>query len=686
MNHFFVDDFEKAFSLDYDYAIQNNKESILTIGNGRYGLRGTFEEKLPYENRGFFRSGFYLCQEGKSEDLLCLPDISEIRLVLNGEFFHISRGNFKKHERFIDLDSHELIRRCIWISPTGKSYDITFKRFFSFANPDLFYQEVVVGSDTEDVEILIETGVNGGGSGSKKSDVFTFESRVIDKSIMQVHVAYGLPDSQSLTFTQGLKLDNRWLSGDFNVKNSALVGSYRSFARKASRLSVTKVTLISDNSLSIQEAHGQFSRCEEYAGHIQKHQDSLHRNVRLPLELLNRDADINQKIKASLHHIWILTPYHDEMSIGAKGLSGEGYNGHVFWDTEIFMFPYYLFTDPFIAKKLLLYRYNRLDQSRSNAKSRGYQGAMVAWESALSGIDQTPEFSAINIHTGKRTLVHSGKKELHVTVDVMFAIIMYYLATEDDEFMQKYGVEMLEEYTRFWLSKCKMTNRGLEILDVIGPDEYTEHINNNFYTNFMVKKALKMAAIHFRDQILAEEALKASELIYLPVIERSVIPQDDTFLHKKEIDIYAYRENAGSQDILKDFSREQVNELQVLKQADSILLFELFPDDFPDEVVSATYHYYEKRTIHDSSLSKSTHAIVGFDIKDQELATKYFRESLDVDFSDYSHSSTGIHAASMFRPFLILFRGVLGIRIMADGILKIDPKRQFLVPEFHLTF
>lgn len=677
-------EFRKWHAGPFDFSTQNNTESVLTIGNGLFGLRGTYEEKLPYEQRGFFRSGTYAKKQDGMEVLANLPDISGIRLRLNGDYFHLFQGEFLEHSRTLDTFSHELERVCLYRSVSLQRFQIRFRRFFSLVDPRLFLQEVEIMPLDSDLHLDMEVGLDGAIGNADYNYIASFTKHVSQNRFM--HASVNLENSDSLSLTLGILSDGVWQNGDFSASAKVFTGNFHWSISKKTAIKITKIVIISDQSLSEKDALTLLHKQGDYDSQLQLHRKTCSLSQQNCIQALRADKDIERKLNACFHHIQIMTPHYSDFSIGAKGLSGEGYAGHVFWDTEIFMFPYYLFTNPEIAKKLLLYRFMRLQQARENARRSGYDGAMFPWESATSGYDQTPEFSTFNIHTGKQTKIYSGIKELHVSADIMFAILQYYRVTLDRTFMEEYGKEMLEAITRFWLSKAKKTNRGYEILDVIGPDEYTEHVNNNYYTNFLVKTCIEDSLIYLEDQDLVDLAKDFCLNLVFPDPVNHILPQDDTFLAKPNLDIQSYRQSAGSQAILKDYSRDEVIAMQVLKQADTLLLFELFPDRFESKIKYENFHYYDQRTIHDSSLSKSTHAIVAFDLGLSEIARPYFLEALDIDFLPDSHSQKGIHAASMVRVFSMLFRGVLGIYVNQDGLLSICPKKQDLIPSFHLDF
>lgn len=380
-------------------------------------------------------------------------------------------------------------------------------------------------------------------------------------------------------------------------------------------------------------------------------------------------------------HLTTMTPAHSERSsISAKGLTGEGYKGHVFWDTEIFLLPFHLFTRPQIARSLLRYRWLNLSGAREKARRNGWPGALFPWESAASGEEETPEFAAINIRTGVRQKVASALAEHHIVADIAWAVVAYWQATHDDAFMRNEGLTLLMETASFWMGRATEINGRLEIHDVIGPDEYTEHVNNNAYTNYLAWHNVAcarqfMAKFGREDARFTENAGKFLARLWLPEADaEGVIPQDDTFMAKPAIDLSRYKAKAGKQTILLDYSRAEVNEMQILKQADVVMLNYLLPERFTPQQCAANLAFYEPRTIHDSSLSKAIHGIVLARCGDTEGAYAFWRDGIAIDLGDDPHSSDdGIHAAATGAIWLGAIQGFAGLHI-SEGELHLAPK------------
>ena len=273
------------------------------------------------------------------------------------------------------------------------------------------------------------------------------------------------------------------------------------------------------------------------------------------------DAHDQQALDYALYHLRIMTPAHDERSsIAAKGLTGEGYKGHVFWDTEVFLLPFHLFSEPTIARSLLRYRWHNLPGAQEKARRNGWQGALFPWESARSGEEETPEFAAINIRTGLRQKVASAQVEHHLVADIAWAVVQYWQTTGDESFIAHEGMALLLETAKFWISRTVRVNDRLEIHDVIGPDEYTEHVNNNAFTSYMayynVQQALNIARqFGCSDDAFIHRAEMFLKELWMPEIQPDgVLPQDDSFMAKPAINLAKYKAAAGKQTILLDYN------------------------------------------------------------------------------------------------------------------------------------
>jgi trehalose/maltose hydrolase-like predicted phosphorylase len=390
---------------------------------------------------------------------------------------------------------------------------------------------------------------------------------------------------------------------------------------------------------------------------------------------------------AVFHLLQSASTFDPTVSVAAKGLSGPGYRGHVFWDTELFVLPFFLATHSRTARRLLEYRYQTLEGARRNAQRAGYGGAMVAWESTLTGDETCPRFVP-DPRTGEPVRVLTGEMEHHISADVVYASWLYLRATRDARFRRLRYRELLFETARFWASRATRSSsgEGYEIRGIIGPDEYHENVDNNAFTNSMASWNLAIAseeAGHTRRQrnggargqyarsVSPEEVSRWREIssgLVLPSRRSdSVRAQHDGFFELDEADPCAL--SAVTSGLTEKRRMPQIARSQVLKQADLLMLYLLFPDSFTDGEKEVNFDYYEPRTTHDSSLSPSVHSVVASDLGRSREAYAYFRKSALLDLENtMGNTSAGLHLACLGGTWLSVVRGFLGIRLEEDEL------------------
>ncbi len=405
-------------------------------------------------------------------------------------------------------------------------------------------------------------------------------------------------------------------------------------------------------------------------------------------------------IRFAMFHMLVCAPDTDDrVSIGAKGLHGEGYRGHVFWDTEVFVHPFFCAVFPDTARNLLMYRYHTLPGARRKAAERGYRGAMFAWESADSGDETTPAWSTPDPTTGQRVRIWCGDTEDHITADIAHAVSSYWRWTGDDDFFRDYGAEIIIEAGRFWASRAAWNEemRRYEYLRVIGPDEYHENIDNNAFTNYMAKWTID-AALAASEWLAADcpsawnelstrlgltlgeqdEMRRVAQAVYLPQPDpdTKVIEQFDGFLDLEDI-------NGSMQDLIgagrsvdMALMQDMARERRILKQADVVMLAKLMPNLFDADTWAANYDYYSARTAHGSSLSLSAHALVAAQLGRVVQAYQHFHHGLALDLCDsMGNLGDGIHMANLGGIWQAAVFGFAGVRLdpLAEHGIRIAP-------------
>jgi len=373
------------------------------------------------------------------------------------------------------------------------------------------------------------------------------------------------------------------------------------------------------------------------------------------------------------------------VSIGARALTGPVYNGHVFWDTEIFMLPFFTLTYPEAARAMLMYRYHTLPAARAKAARLGYRGALYAWESADTGEEVTP--TSVVTPTGELIRIRNGEEEQHISADVAYGVWQYWQATADERFLRDAGGEILLETARFWASRARREQDGrYHIRQVIGPDEYHESVDDNAYTNGMAQWNLEIGvetaslfAERWPDagrELTQRLRLGAGETdewrdiagnMYFGVDQRTgVFEQFQGYFGLEDIDLAAYEPRTVPMDVL--LGRERIRHSKVIKQPDVLMLLYLLWDRFPSNVRQANFWYYEPRTGHGSSLSTGIHAALAARLDRIELALKYFRETAEIDLADkMGNAAGGVHAASLGGLWQAVVFGFGGLSWSPEG-------------------
>jgi trehalose/maltose hydrolase-like predicted phosphorylase len=404
------------------------------------------------------------------------------------------------------------------------------------------------------------------------------------------------------------------------------------------------------------------------------------------------DPAAEQALRFAVYHlISAANPADERVSVGARGLTGDDYHGHVFWDTEIYLLPFYVFTWPKAARTLLMYRFRTIDGARQKAAQMGWRGAMYAWESADTGAEATPE--QVVAPDGQIIDILCGKQEQHITADVAYAVWQYWQATEDVDFLLEAGAEILLETGRFWSSRAQPEGDGFcHIRGVIGPDEYHEHIDDNAYTNVMarwnIRRALEVAALlqdrwpdrwarlscrlGLEDTELARWRTVAETMVTGWNSQTGLFEQFAGFFGLEEIDLAGYAGRSVPMDVV--LGRERTQRSKVIKQADVVGLLGLLPEEFPGESGTANFRYYEPRCSHGSSLSGAMHGMVAARLGDSDLALQYFHQAVAIDLADnHTTIAGGLHMAALGGTWLTAVFGFAGLSLQNDGI-AFNPK------------
>lgn len=702
----------KIIETRFDPTALGKVEANFCLGNGYLGLRSATEEQYRGETRDLLVAGtFDRFSEEEVTELPNAADVTNIEITLNGERFNLTQGTIRSYHRTLNLQNGLLTREVEWTSPKGEKFTLKFERMVSLKRLHTIAARVTIIPD-QDAVLTIQSGIDGRTTCDGSQHFTEGETRFYDKKHLQYTprtIQSGITfvlDATHRFYVDGTEIQPK---SDINILRRRMFSKFSLEVKAGQTVVLEKFSNVftsRDKELTgYTKERLQAHALEQLKADEKEGFDALLAEsaacwldkvwMRTPITIDGPDFD-QLAIRFAQYHMQLMTPAHDNrMNIGAKGLSGEGYKGHTFWDTEIFLLPYFIFNMPEVARSLEEYRYLSLPGAHAKAAHNGCEGAQFPWESAwLDDGEVTPEYMGTDIVTGQLIKVWSGFIEIHITADVAYGVWQYYQCTGDQEFMDKHGYELMLDCAKFWASRLEPGEDGkLHINDVVGPDEYKEHVDDNAFTNYLVWWSIGKAIEYSKmlqeekpelyarlDEKLGLAALQSKwaeqvdNIFLTQPNENGVLPQDSTYLTLRDIDLTKYKQQAHVGGIYKDYNQEQITKIQVSKQADVMVLFLLLEELFPHQVKLASWDYYEPRCLHDSSLSLSTHSVLASDIGDPELGYEMFRKAclIDLDNADPHSSDAGIHAASYGGLWQCVVQGFGGLR-MLGGKLRISP-------------
>jgi len=429
------------------------------------------------------------------------------------------------------------------------------------------------------------------------------------------------------------------------------------------------------------------ARARGWRGVLADHEAAWAERWRLSEVTIDGDPTAQTALRFALYHLnGAANPDDEQVSIGARALTGDDYLGHVFWDTEIYLVAFYALTWPRAARALLMYRFHTLDAARAKAIRLGWRGAFYAWESADTGAEAAP--AQVVAPDRQVVTILCGTQEQHISADVAYAVWHYWRATGDDGFLQAAGSEIILETARFWVSRATLEADGFRhIRGVIGPDEYHENIDDNAFTNVMarwnIRRALDVAALmgqrwpdHWAP-LSARLGLGVAELEAWRQAVDTILPGLDAqtglyeqfagYFDLEDIDLTAYAGRSVPMDVVLGRTRTQGS--QVIKQADVVALLALLPEAFSGDSGAANFHYYAPRCGQGSSLSAVMHGLVAARLGDGETALGYFRKTAAIDLADTQAADAGgVHIAALGGLWMMTVFGFAGLTLHDRGI------------------
>ncbi len=436
----------------FDPHYHNKYATLMAAGNGALGVRATHEEAYTTQTRGMYLAGLYhRAGEGETTELVNLPDLVGMEIELNGELFSLLSGEILGYHRELCFARGELTRVVDWRSAQGQRFTIKSTRFVSAQRLGLFCLRLAITPHDDMATVRVVTGIDATQTNSGRQHLAERELRVLDNRYLQGRYRT-LDNNADVTLCCACQVSPQ-AQVSFSAKNRRLLQHSQQTLPAGTCFTLEKCAWVSatPDGPDDNDAAQSLIRLRECAGagYDALLAESLQtrrawwQGARVEVE--SDSGQDQQALDFALYHLHAMTPRHDERSsIAAKGLTGEGYKGHVFWDTEVFLLPFHLHTAPDVARQLLRYRWLNLAGAKRKAARGGWQGALFPWESARSGDEETPPFAAINIRTGLRQKVASAEAEHHLVADIAWAVAAYGQATIDAKFMAQEGRELLE--------------------------------------------------------------------------------------------------------------------------------------------------------------------------------------------------------------------------------------------------
>ena len=722
---------EKAFHPEFLAQL----ETMLALGNGYFGMRGCPEEGGPNAENGTFINGFYETRPivygeeaygfAKTGQTICnVTDGKIIKLFVDDEPFWLPNAHLLRYDRRLNMKSGTLDREILWETPAGKQVSITSRRLVSFVNRHvaaISYRVTLLNAQAF-VVISSEVVTNEPSTRSNEDDprlAKAFSGRLLhprtsyskDRRIVLCHA------TEESRFTLTCATDNAIESScphSYKVAYTADFGqvAFTIEARPSCPINLTKyIVYHTSQTASAEELCGRAEWTmdrvvaqgfRQLLASQEQYMDDFWRRSGVRIKDIREDrtkrstVEIQQAIRFNLFHILQASARAEDAGVPAKGLTGQAYEGHYFWDTEIYLLPFLTYTSPRIARNLLTFRYKMLPQARARAQELGHRGAMFPWRT-ISGEEASAYYAA-------------GTAQYHINADIMYAVRKYVQATGDELFLRDYGAEMLVETARLWadLGFYSDAKGGKFCINgVTGPDEYNAVVNNNAYTNLMAGENLRYAtevvellrktepdaynALVHKTALEPSEVkawLRAAENMYVPYDEKlKIIPQDDNFLDREPWD---FRNTPRDRyPLLLFYHPLNIYRKQVIKQADVVLAMFLLGDVFPPEMKKRNFDFYDPLTTGDSSLSSCVEAIIAAQTGDMDKAIRYGMAALLMDLADVGGNvKDGCHIASMGGTWMMLTYGFGGMRDH-DGTLSFWPRRapeENAILRFPLTY
>jgi alpha,alpha-trehalose phosphorylase len=697
-----------------DLDLLGSTESIFALSNGHIGWRANLDEGEPHVLLGSYLNAFYeeiplpyaeaaYGNPEAGQTIVNVTDGKVIRLLVDDEPFDLRYGKLHSHERVLDLKAGVLRRTLEWESPAHRLIRIRSTRLVSLVHRALaaILYEVETVDGPADIVVQSELVAN-----EPVGDLTGRDPRAAAASASPLSPQFATHEGRRAILIHSTKKSSLTIAAGMDH----LVGGPRgsqvtsessddearvtvtAHMDRGQRLSLVKFVAYGWSSQRSTPAlrsqiEGALATALDHgwkglASAQQKYLSDFW--ARADIELKG-DPEVQQGIRFAMFHVLQSAARAEQRAIPAKGLTGPGYDGHTFWDTETFVLPLLTYTVPGAAADLLRWRFQILDMARKRAKDLGFKGAAFPWRT-IHGEECSGYWPA-------------STAAFHINADIADGVLRYVSATNDREFEETVGIDLLVETARLWLSVGHHDSDGLFRIDgVTGPDEYSAIADNNLYTNLMAQRNLVAAAdaVDRHPNVAKRLKVSATEVkAWHRAADRMFIPYDEKLeVHRQASDFTKHqrwdfkRTRSDQYPLFLHFPYFDLYRKQVVKQADLVLAMHLRGDAFTPEQKARNFAYYEELTVRDSSLSSSTQSIIAAEVGHLQLAHDYLGEAALMDLNDLEHNvRDGVHMGSLAGAWLAVVAGLGGMRHHGDTLgfaPRLPPRIQSLT--FRLTF
>jgi nigerose phosphorylase len=673
------------------------------IGNGAMGYRGTLEEFTKEQLTACTLAGLYDKVGDQWREPINAPNGLSTRFICNGETLSLFKTPHEFHRQSLNIRNATFHRKTLFVTAGGNKVEVKSQRFVSMEHLNLIVMKVEFRC-SEDCEMIVQTGIDGdvwdiNGPHLENYEMFS-DGGILGLSSVTHELRQSVDVAEAVSWG--------WECMEGYIRSSTAIHRDISVSCKAGlTYTFTKYVTVSfgnrqqDTSLNQTSTFINEALLSSYETHLSRHELHWERKWEQSDVLIEGDEAAQFALRYSIYQLHIIAPTQSEkVSIPARGLSGQVYKGAVFWDTEMFMLPFFLYSQPEIARNLVMYRVHTLDGARRKAAEYGFRGAYYAWESQDNGDDACTLFNITDVFTNRPMRTYFRDKQVHISADAAHGIWQYYEFTGDESVLLNGGAEVILECARFFYSYAyfQEEKQRFEVLDITGPDEYHERVNNNAFTNALVKQTLEIALqtlelLEARHPAAYEELIQKLDFkqdqenlkrmnvqLYMPQPDpvTHVIEQFDGYSKLEDVELQTLKSRILNKNEYLGGGNGLATTTQILKQADVVLMLHLFKNKYSHDVKKANWEYYEPRTEHGSSLSSCIYALVASDIGNADWAYPYFMRTATIDLTGESKQYVGTlyiggtHPAANGGAWMAAILGFAGVQV-DKGTVVVHP-------------